>query len=45
MAQTLFKEMLFYFGFHTLKTTANFIRWENPTLNKQLKHADLTLSF
>jgi len=21
------------------------IRWENPTLNKQLKHADLTLSF
>jgi len=21
------------------------IKWENPTLNKQLKHADLTLSF
>ena len=21
------------------------IKWENPTLNKQLKHANLTLSF
>ena len=21
------------------------IKWENPTLDKQLKHADLTLSF
>ena len=24
---------------------ATHIKWENPTLNKQLKHADLTLSF
>ena len=24
---------------------AMYIKWENPTLNKQLKHADLTLSF
>ena len=28
----------------TLKEAMN-IKWENPTLNKQLKHADLTLSF